>query len=308
VLNRKKEISCSDGADNDGDGNPDCLDTDCIGIGTESCTDGIDNTCDRAIDCGDAKCAANAACTALPDGKECTANGQCAGGKCFTEAASGAPNGMCTNLTSCTVATNAGCNGGICTEGGTFDSCRARCTGTGLGSTGRCRAGFTCFDPDTNTSNNNSGCVALCTADAECSGTATGYGCNPWSKLCSSKDKGLARYGSSCTTGTQCESGYCDTSANLSFGYCFGLCRGDSKSCAADGVCEFNSSFGDNVGYCMDACTTPNTFSQCTNQNNLCRSRTPANFCACGDFFEQCFLDTDCCSGSCGFNFSNLCD
>ncbi len=305
VLNRRVEMSCSDGADNDNDGKADCLDTDCIGVGTENCADGVDNTCDRAVDCGDTKCVGSGACNAQVDGKGCTANNQCAGGRCLTEPGDHAPNGMCTNISSCTVNGNTGCNGGICTETGAFDSCRARCTGNGLTGQG-CRAGYTCYDPDVNNSNNNSGCVILCSSDAECSGNGTGWGCNTWSRICELKDKGKPKYGASCTADSQCESDFCDTS--IGTGYCYGICRGDTKACGLDGVCDYDSSFGDNVGYCMDACSTTNSSAQCTNPQNLCRNRNPALMCTCGTTFEFCVSNANCCSGSCGFSVSNFCD
>jgi len=54
---------CTDGIDNDGDGNADCADSDCltdpacIPAGTEDvCNDGIDNDSDGAFDCADDDC------------------------------------------------------------------------------------------------------------------------------------------------------------------------------------------------------------------------------------------------------------
>ncbi len=305
ALNRKTETSCSDGADNDNDGKADCLDTDCAGVGTENCSDGIDNTCDRAVDCGDPKCVGNSACNTQVDGKGCTANNQCASGRCLTESGDHAPNGMCTNISTCNVAANTGCNGGLCTETGAFDSCRARCTGNGLTGQG-CRPGYTCYDPDLNTSNNNSGCIILCSSDAECSGNGAGWGCNPFSRVCELKDKGKPKYGAPCSADSQCESDLCDTS--IGSGYCFGICRGDTRICGLDGVCDYDSSFGDNVGYCMDACTTTNNNAQCTNSQNLCRNRSPILMCTCGKSLEFCVSGANCCSGSCGFSISNFCD
>ena len=250
-------MACGDLVDNDGDGLPDCADPDCVGRGTEVCDDGIDNTCDRAIDCGDPACDASQACAVLVDGSPCLRDTQCAGGKCLTEAASGAPNGSCTNATDCSPSTNAGCHGGRCTltsDTGSISRCHAPCTGDGLGATGRCRAGYACTDVDTTPSNDNNVCVASCTCDAECAGQGAGYGCNPWSKICTIKDRGLLRYGAACELDSQCETGICYTGTPLTNGYCLGPCRGDRLECAAGGACDHQTAWLDNVGTCYQAC------------------------------------------------------
>ena len=94
----KKETLCSDGVDNDGDGQKDCEDPDCAASAAEVCGDGMDNDCNRAFDCADSACGGTA-CTQLTDGAPCTSDGQCKGGKCRTEATTGAPNGYCSNAT-----------------------------------------------------------------------------------------------------------------------------------------------------------------------------------------------------------------
>ena len=60
------ESNCSDGIDNDGDGDIDCADFDCDGTPacTETnCADGVDNDGDGDIDCADVDCAGDPACT-----------------------------------------------------------------------------------------------------------------------------------------------------------------------------------------------------------------------------------------------------
>ncbi|MBX7101541.1 MAG: hypothetical protein K1X89_27755, partial [Myxococcaceae bacterium] len=298
----KKETACGDGADNDGDLKIDCADPDCVGTGTESCTDGVDNTCDRAIDCGDVKCMGNAACANLQDGKACRTDAQCAGGRCNSEAIAGVPNGSCTNAVSCTVGSaNTGCNGGQCVAGGGFNVCRPKCTGTGLGTTGRCRPGFACSDVDSNTGNNNNVCIALCSSDAECEGSGTGYGCNPFSKLCESKDKGKKKYGQGCSVSTDCESGICLTGVDNPGGYCVGLCRGDSKNCAPNGLCNFNSTYGDNVAVCYQGCSASSECRVTTYTDYACLNIGAGKACDCYHYNEGCFGDRDCCSGSCTF-------
>ncbi len=53
--------SCSDSMDNDCDGQIDCNDSGCFGLGDESCvggrcSDGVDNDCDGQVDCNDLAC------------------------------------------------------------------------------------------------------------------------------------------------------------------------------------------------------------------------------------------------------------
>ena len=65
------ELFCDDGVDNDADGQIDCNDPDCFGTPTcvpeLNCVDGIDNDGDGAIDCDDSDCAAVPACVAQPE-------------------------------------------------------------------------------------------------------------------------------------------------------------------------------------------------------------------------------------------------
>lgn len=309
VGSAKKETNCSDGMDNDGDTKADCADPDCVGAGTELCNDGIDNTCDRAIDCGDPKCTGNAACTALQDGKPCLLDTQCAGGDCLDEATYGMPNGMCSNVASCTVGSNAGCNGGTCFAGSTFNTCVAKCTGTGISGAGVCRAGYACYDPDLDTTNNNNGCLPLCTSDTECAGSGSGYGCNAWRKRCGNSDRGLGKYGAACTSGSQCESNLCFTGAQNPGGYCSGPCRGDTKNCGPVGYCDFNSSYGDNYGYCYQACTASTQCRQASNYNcwTVAQGSSDA-VCMCLPAGADCGSNSDCCSGSCTGTFFPTCN
>lgn len=302
---RRIETNCSDNLDNDGDSLRDCLDPDCVGAGTESCDDGIDNTCDRAIDCGDPKCISSGACLGVQDGKPCLSSNQCASGRCLSEQLDGIPNGQCTNSTACNTTTNAGCNGGRCVIIAGQPTCLAGCTGTGLGA-GGCRAGFTCVDADSNLNNNNNTCRALCSSDSECSGSGVGYGCNPWSKLCQSRDRGLLRYGAACTTGTQCEGGVCMTGPDFPNGYCLGVCRGDTRNCGPNGYCSFDTSFGDNLGFCYQSCTGAGTTSTCRAIDNYkCwpMFQGGPTACICIGLGGPCVIggNSDCCSGACQF-------
>ena len=311
----KKETNCSDSTDNDGDGFTDCADSDCVGAGTEVCDDGLDNTCDRAIDCGDSKCMGNPKCTAnVNDGKPCLADGQCAGGKCFSEAGDGLPNGFCANQTSCTVGTNAGCFGGFCLapNGGGFNNCRVGCTGNGLGATGRCRVGYACSDPDGIAGTLNSFCLPSCTSDLECSGNGSGYGCNVFSKRCEAKTNTLLGYGAACTANSQCKGLICLTdTATHRGGYCSGNCRNDLKNCGdASGYCDAAPDAGDNLSLCLRKC---DFFSDCRRPDRYgCWQFTPRqsySACQCAPSGANissapAFGDT-CCSGSATSNICN---
>tara|TARA_Y100000310_G_scaffold333762_1_gene411970 strand:+ start:220 stop:2175 length:1956 start_codon:yes stop_codon:yes gene_type:complete len=63
------ETDCSDGIDDDGDGEIDCGDSDCVGDSAcvEICDDGIDNDGDSLIDCLDSDCAGDSACVEICD-------------------------------------------------------------------------------------------------------------------------------------------------------------------------------------------------------------------------------------------------
>jgi V8-like Glu-specific endopeptidase len=82
------EESCSDGDDNDCDGDVDAADSDCHGdvcTSTEStevsCSDGVDNDCDGLVDEDDPHCTTGGGGD-LPVGASCTANDQCSSNKC----------------------------------------------------------------------------------------------------------------------------------------------------------------------------------------------------------------------------------
>jgi len=271
------------------------------GAAVENCTDGLDNDNDRAIDCGDTSCTGNGACSAQPDGRPCLFNNQCAGGLCDTQAATGAPNGMCTNAVNCNAANQTGCNGGLCVALGTVSRCFQRCTGTGLGATGRCRTGYACRDADTTPNNGDNYCQVLCVVDIDCVGAdGGGYGCNYWSTRCGPKNLNLAKYGAPCTASSQCETGLCATGSFYPGGYCVGFCRGDIPVCATDGDCAYFSTYGDNVGGCFDRCTAPPILNnpQCR-AGYQCRTRAGATYCTCGTAGEVCAVGGDCCSGTC---------
>jgi hypothetical protein len=148
--------------------------------------------------------------------------------------------------------------------------------------------------------NGDNFCQILCTSDVECAGSDGGYGCNPWSTRCATKNQNLLKYGAACTANTQCETGLCALGPSFPGGYCAGFCRGDLPVCAADGACAYFSTYGDNVGGCFDLCTAPPVLNntQCRN-GYQCRTRGAATFCACGVAGELCAAGTDCCSGTC---------
>ncbi len=75
---------CGDGRCDAGEGRCTCP-NDCGAppMMESACSDGIDDDCDGQIDCDDADCAADSACrTCLNSGAVCSADAECCGGKC----------------------------------------------------------------------------------------------------------------------------------------------------------------------------------------------------------------------------------
>jgi hypothetical protein len=230
----------------------------------------------------------------LAIGKACSADGQCASGTCRTESVTGWPSGACVaGVGSCSrtdAGVTTGCPAGsVCAfdEFGTF--CRQACTGSG---SAPCRAGYACHDED-NDSSTPRWCVPLCTADADCARLGGNYGCNAWSKRCELKDKGLSKYGASCGSGSQCESGIC---LGGSGGYCSGLCLKSGGTCGGDGVCG-NDGTSDATGRCFDGCAASN---DCRSSPYSCRAPPygggSGNVCYCSREGEPCGSAADCCA------------
>ncbi|MHB8874181.1 MAG: hypothetical protein ACYC8T_10885 [Myxococcaceae bacterium] len=165
------------------------------------------------------------------------------------------------------------------------------------------------MDDDFDTSNNTNHCEPLCATDADCAGAGGSFGCNPWSRLCELKDKGLTKYGGACSSDTQCETGRCST--YKPGGYCLGLCSGTALSCGGTGFCVYNASFGDNVGACLQGCGST---AQCRGTPYTCQDVGSGTACWCTDSYlggadhQICVFDFECCSGSCGYYYMNECD
>jgi len=84
--------TCTDGIDNDCDGDIDCADSDCAGSAScvEDCTDGIDNDADGDTDCADSSCDGHASCVEdCGDGVDNDADGDtdCADSSCAGDSA-----------------------------------------------------------------------------------------------------------------------------------------------------------------------------------------------------------------------------
>ncbi|MBI3178535.1 MAG: hypothetical protein HYZ27_02670, partial [Deltaproteobacteria bacterium] len=247
----KAETACADAVDNDGDGLTNCADPDCSNVGAESsCGNGADDNCNGLVDSADTACGSDPACMSLALGKPCSANGQCASGRCFTESGSRWPSGACVgaaNGCALDAGVSWGCpSGAVCMADGFGRFCRQACSGSGSSA---CRPGYACHEvPEVD---GPRWCHPLCASDADCERRGGSYGCNLWSRLCETKDKQGARYGAACSAASQCESGVCLPDEG---GYCAGLCR-KGASCGPDGVCDGDDT-SDQTGRCFDACAS----------------------------------------------------
>jgi hypothetical protein len=222
--------------------------------------------------------------TNLPVGSACTANAQCAAGRCRTANFEG---GYCTR--SCT--DQAQCPGGTVCATDPFNSvagkmCLDACSA--LGTQADCRSGYVCERTE-HRMGDPGGCVPRCvTGSGACPG---GLACNATSGQCCGAN-GFAccagttcdslttcgadgfchlkeSYGSECTSGVQCPGGTCITSQNADWpgGYCSGNCEAGVERCAEDnGACS--PAFGNATGgaeLCLDVCTFDGGQSSCRN-------------------------------------------
>ncbi len=73
--------SCGNGILETGEDQCTCA-ADCGSPGAELCTDGVDNDCDGQADCDDGDCAADPACQCGAAGTSCTTASDCCSGKC----------------------------------------------------------------------------------------------------------------------------------------------------------------------------------------------------------------------------------
>lgn len=138
LTNQALETSaaaCTDGLDNDCDGQADCADTACVSLPDETaaqCADGKDNDCDAKVDCADPGCVTHAESTPAlcGDGMDNDCDGQvdcadpdCAnnGGEAVIAVCSDGKDNDCDGKSDCqdTDCTNIrqGCGGNICASG-----------------------------------------------------------------------------------------------------------------------------------------------------------------------------------------------
>jgi hypothetical protein len=252
------------------------------------------------------------------DGAACSTNADCASGLCDNETDSGNPDGTCRSYCDPTAA-NPCPDGGACLDygdsaiPGAFGVCFDTCA-----SVADCRPGYVCQDEGL-----ASGlCEADCESDAECPDTST---CNKYTGYCEPTGA-KGKDGAACTTGTDCESGWCWTEAGTGRpgGICTSVCNPGSGVCPDSGYCQDASTTqnGPTFAYCMDTCaagadcragysclewtgTTAVCYPDCTS-NTQCPGTTTCNlysgFCeptTGGVDGAACTTDADCASGIC---------
>ncbi|MEE8410825.1 MAG: hypothetical protein V3T05_14590, partial [Myxococcota bacterium] len=180
------------------------------------------------------------------NGSPCTADGNCAGGKCLTEATFGQPGGYCTS----------DCSSNACdaTEeciayGGGDAWCSPTCA-----SITDCRFGYSCIDGFAP----RPFCTPDCHLNAECTETDL---CDVWSGYCDIDD-GLEHDGGACTSDVNglpigCESQFwCVDDATFGWpsGYCLSMCSLETGMCPGDGVCLPSFTDVTFLGACYDGC------------------------------------------------------
>ncbi|MEE4271574.1 MAG: trypsin-like peptidase domain-containing protein, partial [Thermoanaerobaculales bacterium] len=216
------ETSCSDGVDNDCDGDIDCDDADCTG--TVDCPCDYDGTCELGEDCNN--CPSD--CISGSGGAVC-GNGICESGD--GEDCSSCPsdcNGITTGRPSgrfCCGSSSLGCSDSRCTTGG------YSCTSVPAGSSFCCGDGFCEGDEDA------FNCSIDCTGGSYC-GDGT---CDPGEDVCScSDDCGLPP--ASEVPNTTCADGVDND--------CDGVFDCNDADCGTDPTCNVT------CGAAGDACTT----------------------------------------------------
>ena len=190
----KPESKCSDGKDNDKDGDTDCADGDCDGdpvcagctpneTPEMTCDDTADNDCDGDTDCDDSDCAGDPACTTcmpVPEictnliDDDCDGNTDCDDGDCAGDPACLIP---CGDDGSCDVGENCEdcpmdcvdyfCGNGLCEPGEDCTNC-SDCRGK---QNGKPANRYCCFG-----GTSGAGEIPVDCNDSRC--TAEGFDCN----------------------------------------------------------------------------------------------------------------------------------
>jgi spore coat protein H len=208
-------------------GRNDCIIAECRGVclGDERCDDHRDNDQDGLFDCRDPDCFGVKSCGGLREaGASCSQAGQCTSGGCLSEAASGYPNGLCTQV--CQEARDCP-NSSLCTAGLCLSTCET---------SGNCREGYSCFEIPSGFA-----CLPDCGGSWDCPDTGA---CNLYSGYCTA-ELGAKRDQASCSSDEECESTHCID------GFCTSLCAGDRESCPADYYCKVALGVSD-AGLCIE--------------------------------------------------------
>lgn len=199
-------------------------------------------------------------------GTACSTTGNCGGGGCLTEFASGFPGSYCV-FVGCDPSQpdeTDGCPGdGVCFDGEDFDLCFDGCE-----EDSDCPRSpdYSCEDIDPDDPSAGKGCVPSCMNDDACANDGTDgapdFSCNPGTGLCTFPfDADLQ--GEPCEEEDDCPGGECLTEAEAGYpaGTCVALgCRlsgtGPEQLCPPTGVCVDDGEDDPEIGQCLTSCTT----------------------------------------------------
>lgn len=261
------ETHCSDGVDNDNDGDTDSGDADCA-------------------NCGDASCTAGETYSSCP-ADCCEADG--------TGAADTVCHSVCNGYNSASVSSQ--CNsvdvgsGSACS--GTAGSCSASCSYTAcLGTEGNCYcAGGSCTSCNSN---------YYCTSAPVCTGCSTVCNALCQDSACYGADPDCDATGSAtlaCCGNTKCEGGAGESCSNCAADC--GLCPTTTAGVCGNGLCEgsYNATYSESCASCSSDCGACPVTAAGFCGNGLCEASYNATY---SESCSNCVADCGVCAGGTG--------